>query len=293
MIINPYTYNPYLLDTYTNAVAAYSVRRLRSGYSGKVVNVRRTIGATSVFADVSFYNNTITMDSAVTITTGSSSATTLGEFCAKTGYSNPDGIAANQSLFVNTWYDQTTNGRNFGQSTASVQPRLVNAGNFETDGNHVCVNSDLGTTYYLDYGTGFTATTIFGVARVTTQNTINYVTGGTGLFMNGTFAGVNGIGGADSAGTIRSLTGEDLLRHLAYWNLKSSKLYAANNGAAESDLGSFNVASQNITRLFGRTNVGTSVNFRGKIQEFIFFNSDETNNKTGIEANINTFYGIY
>ena len=34
-------------------------------------------------------------------------------------------------------------------------------------------------------------------------------------------------------------------------------------------------------------------NFNGKMQEVIFYDSDETSNRTGIESNINDYYDIY
>jgi hypothetical protein len=42
----------------------------------------------------------------------------------------------------------------------------------------------------------------------------------------------------------------------------------------------------------GSLHVGTA-RFEGVIQELVFYSSDQTSNRTGIESNINTFYDIY
>lgn len=301
MIINPYVFtsNALLLDTYTNAAAAYSIRKLRTAYTGFCMNVRRTVGATSVFANVSFdSNNTVSFDSAISVTFGTSAATNLGEFAAKTGYSNPDGIAANQSIFMNIWYDQTTNARNMNQATNTRQPRLINAGTFElltgSSTNRITLNSNYTNPSFVAIGTSFQAKTVFTVAKVDTQNTLNYVYGGTGAaFYNGTFTGVNGLGGYDGT-NVRSLTGEDLLTHLGYFNLRSSKIYAARDGGAETDLGSFTLVNWVTTGLFGAgSGTTTTQTLRGLASEYVFFTNDESANLSAIRSNINTYYGIY
>lgn len=90
---------PGLLDTYSGAAAAYSLRRLTWAYGGPVVRVRRSS------------DNTEQDFIATQVTDG-----TLTTFCG----------AGNG--FVRTWYDQSGNNRNLEQSVASQQPQLVNNG---------------------------------------------------------------------------------------------------------------------------------------------------------------------
>jgi len=48
MIINPYLFaKPLLLDTYPNAAVAYSLRKLRNGYTGSAIQVRRVFDGTN------------------------------------------------------------------------------------------------------------------------------------------------------------------------------------------------------------------------------------------------------
>jgi len=84
------------LDNLLNLAAAYSVRRLRSTYSGPLVNLRRD----SDNAELDFsYDGNGDLDTAA-ITTW----------------------LAGANGFITTWYDQSGNGVNFVQATAANQP---------------------------------------------------------------------------------------------------------------------------------------------------------------------------
>jgi len=102
-----------LLDQYPGAAAAYSLRKLRAGYSGPCVRVRRS----SDNAEQDF--------TASQITDG-----TLVSFCG-TG----DGL-------VTTWYDQSGNSNDATQTTASEQPRIVTAGVLVTENGRPALGFD-------------------------------------------------------------------------------------------------------------------------------------------------------
>jgi hypothetical protein len=256
---------PLFLDVYTGAAAAYSLRKLRTAYTGAAIRVRKdTTGQPE--QDIGFDAN------------GNLDTVALKSFInARSG-------------FVVTWYSQTGL-YTVTQSVQANQPRVVNSGVIDRDGNIPCVRFNDNT----DVLTAGVATHIFthsvSVARVNTQNTINYFLGGAsaGLFYNGSFTGVNGLGGFDNA-NIRSISGEDLSRHLGWFSMRSSSLFAARNGGAETNTGSF--ASSLEVGLVGGRNI-TATNFIGNIQEIITWNSNQSANKTGIESNINTYYAIY
>ena len=82
-----------LLDLYPSAAAAYSVRLLRTAYTGSAIRVRRS-------SDNAEQNIGFTA-------LGNLDESSLTSFCSGT-----DG-------FVTTWYDQSGNGRNATQSTAN------------------------------------------------------------------------------------------------------------------------------------------------------------------------------
>jgi hypothetical protein len=66
------------------------------------------------------------------VVTGSTLATTLGEFVAATGHGNPDGIAANQDARIAAGFEQIGGTQVCVQATATNQPWLVTAGVLET-----------------------------------------------------------------------------------------------------------------------------------------------------------------
>lgn len=111
-----------------------------------------------------------------------------------------------------------------------------------------------------------------------------------GMWFGGTSGGVNGLGAYDGT-NIPSLTGEDLLQHLGYFNMRSSKIYIAKDGAAETDLGTF-ATSLAVSEIGGRA-IATTTYSRSEWNEMILFNSDESANRTAIETNINNRFSIY
>jgi hypothetical protein len=106
MIINPYFFEqPLLLDLYPNAATAYSVRKLRTAYTGNCIRVRRS--SDNAEQNIGFVNNEL-------------DTTSLLSFVG----------AVNG--FVTTWYDQSGNGFDVIQTAAANQPRIVNAGVLDT-----------------------------------------------------------------------------------------------------------------------------------------------------------------
>lgn len=97
-----------LLDAYPNAAAAYSLRKLRTAYTGSAIRVRRT--------------NLDEMDIGFT-GTGALDTTALLAFT---------GTGALDNGFVKTWYDQSGNARNATQETAVSQPQIVSEGSVLT-----------------------------------------------------------------------------------------------------------------------------------------------------------------
>lgn len=94
-----------LLDTYTDAVVGYSLRRLRTAYTGNCITVRRTVNPAS--QDIGFDSD------------GNLDTTALLAFCgAGDGY-------------VTKWYDQVGTNHLL-QTTVANQPQIVNAGAVRT-----------------------------------------------------------------------------------------------------------------------------------------------------------------
>jgi hypothetical protein len=105
-----------LLDTYSGAAAAYSLRRLSIAYTGSAIRVRRSVGSPSEI-DIGFSGEDLDV-------------ATLESFCSGT------------NGFVTTWYDQSGNGRDATQTTAIFQPQIVNAGSVILDNGKAALKFD-------------------------------------------------------------------------------------------------------------------------------------------------------
>lgn len=159
-----------LLDGY-NVDFAVDIIKVLSSYNGYVMRVRRVVD--DVTADVDFYfappmtYPMLSMDSQITIVSGSSSANVLGELVAASGYGNVDSLGAATGADIEIWYDQSGNGYNAGQSVLSQQPRIINAGVFDMIDGRIApyFNGDfLQSTQNLNYGTDSFSIIGFGVA---------------------------------------------------------------------------------------------------------------------------------
>jgi hypothetical protein len=132
----------FVLDNAPPAAAAYSVRRLRTGYTGPCIRVRRS--SDNAEQDFGFRDNVL-------------DTTALLAFV---GASNG---------FATTWYDQSGNGRNALNATSAQQPRIVNAGAVEVLGSVACprfISASQTFLATLAFASGATEFTGLAVARL-------------------------------------------------------------------------------------------------------------------------------
>jgi hypothetical protein len=98
-----------LLDTYTGAAVAYSLRKLRTAYTGAAIRVRRS--SDNAEQNINFVSGDLDTASLLT-------------FCG----------AGNG--FITTWYDQSGNANNATQPTLlASQAQIVSSGAIITDPN--------------------------------------------------------------------------------------------------------------------------------------------------------------
>jgi hypothetical protein len=269
----------YLLDDYSGAAAAYSLRLLRSAYTGDAIEVRRASDNTT--QDIGFVNNELDV-------------TSLESFCSGT------------NGFVTTWYDQSGNGRDATQGTDASQPQIVSSGSviskngkptIQFDGSDDFFNTankllQLNTTIALAFD--FTRENVYGTPiGQWSSGTI----GRTLLTTNQT------ISGADSSNNMnffnQTATGlQDIVApsgmNLVFWNINtgSNNYQVFNNGSNEFNATITSIATNVNTAIGVLSESTTSGNFDGVISELIFWSSIQTS-RTNIETNINDFYSIY
>jgi hypothetical protein len=292
-----------LLDTYTEAAAAYSLRKLKSDYTGKVLQVRRA--SDHVEVDVGFDSNgLLSLDSPVTnvteestgITQGSStSAAKLGEFCGEarrsggdTSYATVDSMTEASHIEVVTWYDQSGDANNATQAAAASQPKIYDrSSGLIVENGKPAVEFD-GTDDVLLTGVDFLPRGTFSVVKATGLGAV--------------------FGSSGSAEYLRSGSPNSNKYHLRNNNsinfttdtTVQSLVYAANdttselavNGATALTSTTLQTDEFNDLRI-GQKNPTTTVFLNGNLQEVIIYETNKSSIRADIETNINTFYSIY
>lgn len=264
-----------LLDLYPNAATAYSLRLLRHDYSGYAIRVRRDTDNAEM--DIGFLNNVLDHSSLLYhVTDGGLNPTANG--------------------YVTTWYDQSGWTRNATNGIASRQPLILRAGTILTSGGKPTIqgsNSSLATLIF--------SANVVRSYFITTER-IGNGTGGGGysnhviqndapkymqLYTPNGSGNLNFYNGANYASTTSFDNGIQLLE--AIQGSSSGAIYK--NGVADAvSIGGGSGTTSGTFNIFS-FNLGGALN--GYLSEVIFYETNETGNRGGIESNINSFYTIY
>jgi hypothetical protein len=269
----------YLLDTYGGAAAAYSAaRRLSSTYSGPLLRVRRSSDNTET--NIGFDGNGNLDEAALTAFVG-----------------------AGNDGFVTTWYDQSGNGKNAVQNTASYQGRIfaasatgpggvLSAGIIKTKGKPtIYFQSDDGFELNFSSGT-YSAASAFTVFRNFSEFSITTRTSGAANhlpFSDGaTYDGFFMTSRLSLGGSFTSIPANTYL--LQQINNGTNLIDYYNTTATNSVSGTF--TKPNAYRIAQNISWGV-YGTNGLCSENILWLSDQSTNRTGINTNINTFYSLY
>jgi hypothetical protein len=255
----------YLLDDYSGAAAAYSLRLLRTAYTGNAIRVRRASDNTE--QDIGFVSNEL-------------DTSALTTFCSGT------------NGFVKTWYDQSGNARDATQTSAANQPQIVSSGSvlllngkprIDFDGS----NDFLSLTQFTFASANYNSF----VGQRTASGKILIGLGGS-QYNFALWSDNNYYLQANSSGYQGSSSTDTNTSHLLLTGLRESggsqKMYK-NSNEISSNFVSLSL-SQNIQSI-GR--YLTSFYGTCRLQEIIYYNTAQESNRTGIETNINDFYSIY
>jgi len=252
----------YLLNDYPNAAAAYSLRKLRSAYTGSAIRVRRASDNNE--QNIGFINNVLDTSS-------------LTSFCSGT------------NGFVTTWYDQSGNGLNATQTTAANQPQIVSSGSVlllngkpkidATSTRFLQFSTDIATSNsdYSLFMTYFKNAT--GNQAVLLKNGSNYHWldyGSTQYISAGDFI---------SATNTFSINTQYLYSCISDYNVGAS-IYQNNTiNGTRGALTTNSVSSYLPSNVFRAATIS--------LQEFIYYSFEQSSNRSGIQTNINDFYSIY
>jgi hypothetical protein len=254
------TVNGLLLDLYPNASAAYSLRKLRTAYTGNALRIRRSSDNTE--SDIGFLSN------------GNFNSAAAVAFCGA-----GDG-------FVTIWYDQSGNANN------AAQTILANQQNKIVDNGVIVTNLNKPALYNVSSNANLLMTNRTNNLSVFLVRNINSLGGGDSNFILGdtenfdyhvgypnylssVFSSSNVRNGSNySNGVLKDFTtssypisSTDLISMIHADTARSNSLF--------------------IDRLNeGRTNLGY-------IQEVVLYPSNKSSVRVGIQNNINSYYGIY
>lgn len=275
-----------LLDTYTGAGIAYSVRKLRTAYSGSCIRVVRSSDSTEqdIGFDGSGYLDTAAL------------ATFIG---SNTGY-------------IGKWYDQSGNandalGHNYGVNTSTL-PEIRISGTTQTLNSKAAVKFS-GTRRLAWTATGVSMTTLmtfspkatmimmvgqigsaatnpFVLEAIENQTQDDFL----GLYESGSVARVDFGNGGSSMGAAFSTDAQ-----IAYYGQVNGSTYQIwqNN----TSLGSAtNASSQTLSGTGSNYKIGgsgsSSASIEGYIQEMVVWPESQESNRAAIFTDLDTYYSI-
>jgi hypothetical protein len=261
-----------LLENYEGAAAGYSLRKIRSGYTGAAIRVRRA--SDSAEMDIGF--------SGVNLDTES-----LSTFCSAT------------NGFVTKWYDQSGNEYDATQTIANNQPKIYDSstGVFTANGKPA-IDFDGSNDYFVTPVVASGSVSVFALFEANSAANGAIAFGGRDDSSKSYFFQ---FGSADSW-KFRVVSNNNAISTaianqfvlsaivngttLAWWANGSQKESVPQVAALVN-------STQGIALMAHNSAGGFASQYAGYIQEFIPFLSDQTSNRAGIESDINSFYSVY
>jgi len=269
-----------ILNLYPGANGAYSFRLLNNLYTGPCCRIRRSVDNAEV--DISFSGIYVDKTAMTSFTTGGRNA------------------------FITTWYDQSGNGNNMTNATASQQPQVVAAGTVILKNGFVAGSYDgsltrLGRT---SLNSGYPFST-FSVAQSPAGQGFAVVSGSFNADNFRWWASVinrNFSSGASFGSTSGTGAWIDIGVQTANTNMQVTGI----NTSGTNGLVGLNGATATSTSLTGNyfplstTDIGiiwrasNPINWaiNGFVEEVIHYPQDKTSTRANIEANQKAYYGI-
>jgi hypothetical protein len=266
---NPVAATFSILDNYTGASAAYSLRKVRTAYTGAAIRVRRSSDNQEM--DIAFNAS------------GDLDTSTLLSFVG-----SGDG-------FVARWYDQSGNNDYAYNTTASSQPRIVISGVVTTSGNRPAIYWDNSRPDFLRINTKSWS----GINTIRSSFvSMKWVTGtgNTPIF-----------GQTNDASYHPDTTGANLILSEAYasYDIKYGALYLNGTSKALNQF-SKSINSNILVSMIQLSQIGyfnligndrgyaaPAGYFKGYYSEIIIYPTSQAANRTLIESNMNGYYSIY
>jgi hypothetical protein len=267
-----------LLDDYANAAAAYSLRLLRTAYTGDAIMVRRSSDGDSL--NIGFSTNYL-------------DTIALKTFC---------GTGGSDSCFIRTWYDQSGNNKNASQTTSASQPIILSAGvilrkygqpNIVFNNQHLVIGTQIilndQLTLVSVFNTDTTGSPSAGLINYWSASPMEDPELRIGInnsifdyYNNGyVFNNVNISANTGGLYFYQRLTG--------YF----SRIFRNSSQIGSDSATRSGILGTGVTEFTIGRYLRVNGNRNGNISEMIVYPSDQSANRTAIETNINNFYQIY
>lgn len=268
-----------LLDTYP-ATAAYSLRKLRTAYTGAVIRVRRSLD--NAEQDIGFLADELDTVSLLSF------------------------VGAGNGFIV-TVYDQAGI-HNITRGVVTQQPLIVSGGVLIVKNTKIGIKHDgtddvlvsLSPIVDLNSGNQFsifnvhasdllnTIRTFWTVSTIGSSDQMRGFSDTRGIASPLNFFVINsaGTGYASTLSTTRNNTNQRLITSV----MDGSNLMRGFDNGSTGGTNTYTLTYQNNLLQIGS---GANGAFNGIWQEFIIFNTNQLSNRVIIETNINTYYGIY
>jgi hypothetical protein len=260
-----------LLDTYTGASAAYSVRKLDKDYTGYCMKVREDSGDTE--ADIGFDGSGDLDTAAIATHCGSANG------------------------YVVTWYDQSGNANNATQATGTSQPQIYNGTAVTTENGKPAISNWVNQTSILIASFGTTHNDVH-VFSVSTDNggsaAVGYIVSGNTstnfrLARNTTGSDMFLYDGASAFSTTGPATGQALI---SATNETTPTVFF--NGSSRSFNNTLNGNGMSGAYIGNHPTLANGASLDGNMQELIIFSAHQSStDRTGIETDINDYFSIY
>ena len=277
MINEQFDYKPFFYKNaqLEDATAAYSLRKVRSAYTGSAIEVRRSSDGDTL--DIGFDSN------------GDLDTAALLAFVGTGGTDNG---------FVTTCYDQTQNDplnqNNATQSDPAKMPLIVDGGTVTQLNSRAAINGD-GVDDMLSLGTGLDLSSgysIFQVVQVPSANTYGITISSSDVSNFSRTMMFDGLYRLSADGTNYDNYGSSGNRGAQY--LWSSVVDGSGNLDTNRNGSAYGSQITGVTGTFELDIIGTNigVNSFEFFQELIVFNSEQSSNRQDIEKNIADYYEI-
>jgi hypothetical protein len=264
------------LDQYSGAAAGYSLRKLSNSYTGFAVKVQDNVGGAT--QDIGFNAD------------GELDTVALAQY----GGSN--------DVFVETWYDQSGNGVNATQPSSGLRPQIVSSGVVIVDNNgkpavygagspkHLMTSSvSLNNGEWLAFAVAARVAEQRIIGQDMAGNRVNQIINNNGTLSQSIAFNTSGSFAVDTSATFTATT--NLVLNTS--QLSSNVLEAFWNGQGNGGTAHTNQTTAAAELNFFRNGSNSPAYLTGYISEVVVYAFDNSDNRTGIEDNINFFYDIY